>query len=103
MSEGAGWAGKRICRACGERLASRVRPDAVFCSAACRSRQWRADRRLRKRLAAVQGGAGEVECPECGHRWVAGVDRRSDALFCSARCKVRAWRRRKETFGERSQ
>jgi hypothetical protein len=33
----------------------------------------------------------------------AGVDRRSDAVFCSPRCKVRAWRRRAEPFGERSQ
>lgn len=58
---------------------------------------------MRKRLAAVQAGVGEAECPECGARWVVGVDRRSDALYCSTRCKVRAWRRRREPFGERSQ
>jgi len=75
----------------------------VFCSTVCRSRQWRVESRLRKRLAAVMDGVGEVECPECGTRWIAGVDRRSDAVFCSTKCKVSAWKRRKEPFGERSQ
>jgi hypothetical protein len=75
----------------------------MFCSSVCRSRQWRKERRLRKRLAAVQGETCEVECPECGARWVAGVDRRSDAVYCSRRCVVRAWRRRKEAFADRSQ
>jgi hypothetical protein len=103
VSKGTGRARERICRACGERLWPGVRPDAMFCSAACRARQWRTQRQLRKRLAAVQSGADEVECPECGARWVAGVDRRSNAVYCSRRCVVRAWRRRKETFGERAQ
>jgi hypothetical protein len=103
VSEGTGRAGEKNCRACGERLRPGARPDALFCSSACRARQWRTDRQVRKRLAAVQSGVGEAECPECGARWVASVDRRSTALFCSGRCRVRAWRRRKETFGERSQ
>ena len=103
VSQGTGRAGERNCRACGERLRPASRPDAVFCSTACRARQWRTERRLLKRLAAVQGGVDEAECPECGARWVAGVDRRSNAVYCSRRCVVRAWRRRKETFGERAQ
>lgn len=103
VSKGTGRAGERNCRACGDRLRTGSRPDALFCSAACRARQWRTDRRLRRLTAAVLGGAGEVECPECGARWVAGVDRRSNAVYCSRRCVVRAWRRRKETFGERAQ
>lgn len=60
MSEDAGRAGERICRGCGERLRPGARPEAEFCSSVCRSRQWRRERRLRKRLAAVQGGTGEV-------------------------------------------
>jgi len=103
VSEDAGRARERSCRVCGDRLGPGARPAAVYCSSACRARQWRTDRRLRKRLAAVRGGAGEAECPECGARWVVGVDRRSNALYCSKRCKVRAWRRRNEPFGERSQ
>lgn len=92
-----------MCRGCGVRLRPDARPDAVFCSAACRARQWRVDRRLRHRVAAELDGAGRVECPVCGAWWVAGVDRRSDAVYCSRRCVVRAWRARKESFGERSQ
>ncbi|OMI36508.1 hypothetical protein SPAR_25861 [Streptomyces sparsogenes DSM 40356] len=58
---------------------------------------------MRKRVAAEIGGAGRAECPECGATWVAGVDRRSNAVYCSRRCVTRAWRARKESFGERSQ
>jgi hypothetical protein len=65
------------------RTAKAGRPaGAMFCSSACRARQWRRERRLRKRLAAVQDSAGEAVCPECGAWWVVGVDRRSDALYC---------------------
>ena len=103
MSEGAGQAGERVCAGCGERLRLKARPAAVYCSAACRSRQWRRDRRLRKRVAAELSGNGQAKCPECGATWVAGVDRRSNAVYCSRRCVTRAWRARKETFGERSQ
>lgn len=58
--------------------------------AACRAGQRRMDRRPRKPLAVVQSGVGEVECPECGARWVAGVEKRSPTVYCSKRCKVRA-------------
>ncbi len=93
MFEDARRAGARGCRGCGDRLRPAVRPQALYGSSACRARQWRADRRLRQRPAAVRYGAGEVECPECGARWVAGVDRHSKALHCSWRCcVVRAWR-----------
>ncbi|HBF85399.1 MAG TPA: hypothetical protein DD420_37400 [Streptomyces sp.] len=103
MSEGAERAGDRDCRACGERLKPDARPEAVFCSSVCRCRQWRKEQRLRKRLAAVRDETGMVECPECGACWVAGVDRRSDARFCSRRCVVRAWRKRKDPFADRAQ
>src|SRR3954468_18127156 len=85
VSEDAGRVGERICRGCGERLRRGARPRAEVCSSACRSRQWRRERRLRQRLAAARDGMGEAECSECGTRWVADVDRRSDAVFCSPR------------------
>ncbi|QIP71791.1 hypothetical protein DQ392_27900 [Streptomyces reniochalinae] len=103
MSEGAERARVRDCPACGERLRPDARPEAVFCSSVCRSRQWRKEQRLRKRLAAVRDKVGLVECPECGARWVAGVDRRSDARFCSRRCVVGAWRKRKDPYADRAQ
>ncbi|ALO91299.1 hypothetical protein SHL15_0084 [Streptomyces hygroscopicus subsp. limoneus] len=64
MSKGAGEARERVCGGCGERLRPDARPTAVYCSAACRSRQWRRDRRLRKRVAAELSGAGRAETPD---------------------------------------
>ncbi|RDG36752.1 hypothetical protein DVH02_18330 [Streptomyces corynorhini] len=103
MSEDAGQAVERACEGCGSRLRPSAPPRARFCSTACRARHWRRDLRLRKRVAAELDGAGRAECPECGTTWVAGVDRRSNAVYCSRRCVTRAWRARKESFGERSQ
>lgn len=94
---------ERVCEGCGERLRPDARPHAVFCSAACRSRQWRLRHRLRRRLAAVRSEDDLRSCPICGAGWVAGVDRSVRAVYCSKRCKVAAWRSRKETFGTRSQ
>lgn len=91
-----------MCEGCGERLRPGARPDAVFCSAVCRARQWRRVRRLRKRVAAELDGDGVVKCPVCGATWLAGVDWRSNAVYCSRRCVTRAWRDRKDSYGERS-
>ncbi|MFD5540630.1 hypothetical protein ACFWIJ_23135 [Streptomyces sp. NPDC127079] len=33
---------------CGGQLRPEARPDSVYCSGVCRSRQWRRERRLRK-------------------------------------------------------
>lgn len=44
MSKDAKKTVERACRTCGERLRLGARPDAVFCSAACRSRPWRVER-----------------------------------------------------------
>jgi hypothetical protein len=103
VSEDGSLTSERWCRCCGVRLRPESPLGALYCSTACRARQWRVDRRLRKRVAAELSGVGRVECPECGERWVAGVDRRSNAVYCSRRCVMRAWRSRNESFGERSQ
>lgn len=101
MSESAGQAGGRECRDCHEPLRVEVLPEAVYCSAVCRARSWRKDRRLRLRTAAETRGAGLAECPVCGVRWVMGVNHRSNAVYCSRTCKVRAWRERARTYAER--
>ncbi|ARF73800.1 hypothetical protein B7C62_17155 [Kitasatospora albolonga] len=95
MSEGVGEVARRFCEGCGRPLSSEAPARARFCSAVCRCRQWRQGQRLRKRVAAELSGAGRAECPECGAIWVAGVDRRSNAVYCSRRCVTRAWRSRK--------
>uniref|UniRef100_UPI003872BF6B hypothetical protein n=1 Tax=Streptomyces halobius TaxID=2879846 RepID=UPI003872BF6B len=38
------------------------------------------------------------ECPVCGVTWLAGLERRSDARFCSGRCKQADHRRRPALF-----
>ncbi|MFG2485610.1 hypothetical protein ACGFSI_23000 [Streptomyces virginiae] len=50
--------------------------------------------------AAERGGAGKAECPVCKVTWVVEVDRRSDAVYCSRRCMVRASRARKKTLAD---
>jgi hypothetical protein len=37
-----------------------------------------------------------ARCPGCGMVVWAGVRRRADAVFCSARCRLRAWRARQQ-------
>ncbi len=45
----------------------------------------------RRRVAAMRRG-DEVVCPVCGRGWTVGVERRRSAVFCSPRCRTRAWR-----------
>lgn len=34
-----------------------------------------------------------ARCPECGATWIAGLERRANAIYCSHRCRTRGWRR----------
>ncbi|RKN35879.1 hypothetical protein D7294_30710 [Streptomyces hoynatensis] len=93
----------RWCPEYGSRLKPRARPGAVFCSPACRARHWRMVRRTKARVAVIRSGPdGEAVCPVCGTPWAAGVERRADAVYCSPRCRTRAWRDR-QAFAEPSQ
>ncbi|GGM06385.1 hypothetical protein GCM10010129_57720 [Streptomyces fumigatiscleroticus] len=75
-------------------------PRAVYCSAACRARQWRHARRIRRRAAAERDGEERRVCPVCEVVWVAGVDHRSNAVYCSAKCRGRAAYARRKAFAE---
>ncbi|MEU9273063.1 hypothetical protein AB0E04_47990 [Streptomyces sp. NPDC048251] len=46
---------------------------------------------MRLRTAALERDEGRRVCPVCGAVWVAGVDHRSNAVYCSPRCRRRAW------------
>lgn len=74
----------------------------MYCSGVCRFRQWRRLRRVRLRAAALERGQGLRVCPVCSAEWVAGVDHRSNAVYCSAKCRRRAWAARNEAFGQAS-
>jgi hypothetical protein len=84
----------RYCPGCGAPIPGRLRGDAVYCSAACRARHWRWVQSSRSRVRAIRGtGVARASCPECGSTWVVGFDRRANAVYCSHRCRTRAWRR----------
>jgi predicted nucleic acid-binding Zn ribbon protein len=74
----------RACSVCGVALDDR-RPDAIYCSATCRS----AARDLER--AERRFDSDRAPCPVCGEP-MAG--RRLDAVYCSAVCRARAWAER---------
>jgi predicted nucleic acid-binding Zn ribbon protein len=68
------------CLRCGRPLSKRVRGDAKYCSARCRTAHWQ------------NGGARARNCAVCRKRLPLG--QRIGARFCSAACRQRAYRRR---------
>lgn len=66
--------GPRRCSGCDGVLPKDASRARVFCSAACRARQWRQLRRTRARAAlVVDAAAPRRACPVCGASWVVGL------------------------------
>ncbi|PWS50891.1 hypothetical protein DLE01_15710 [Streptomyces sp. FT05W] len=98
----------RCCALCGARLPRDAVAGRRYCDAACRAQAYR-ERRAAERMFGVGvllGGAletgdratvRELTCPVCGTVTFAGAGRRRDAVFCSGRCRTRAWRTRAAT------
>ncbi|MGK4586010.1 hypothetical protein [Kitasatospora sp. HPMI-4] len=101
----------RVCAQCRAELPQGSRRSRRYCSAACRTRGWRT---MRARRAAIDAGGEAIRallegrphpwpqfrCRECGSTWYAAdtpfhTRKRSDAIYCSHRCRTRAWRRRR--------
>ena len=55
-----------------------------------------AARAVRERVALIQAGR-LARCPECGDEWIRAVEYQASAVYCSARCRTRAWRRRAQS------
>lgn len=102
-----------MCANCGGPLPEGAWPTRKYCSAACRSQQWRALKRGRAEYEAavaelvalgVEGRGPTREetraqrksatCPVCGQRWWPTLQKRSNAVYCSGRCRVAAFRDR---------
>ncbi|MFJ4633909.1 hypothetical protein [Streptomyces sp. NPDC088847] len=77
-----------------------------YCDTTCRSRQWRRVkrhdeiyRRVMSSLNAELGRDGFVwgqgRCPACGVS--VSVRKRTDSVYCSPKCRTRAWRLRRES------
>jgi hypothetical protein len=71
----------RTCATCGVSLEGR-RPQAVYCSAGCRS-AGRDEERAARRL-----DADRPPCPVCGESM---VGRRDGAVYCSPSCRASGW------------
>ncbi|MER6092415.1 hypothetical protein [Streptomyces bluensis] len=95
----------RYCASCGARLPRNVSARRKYCDDVCRAQMYR-DQRKADRIMGLAMMLADAEwnddtgiirlltCPECGHITFAGGDRRRDAVYCSGRCRSRAWRRR---------
>ncbi|MBI0377289.1 hypothetical protein JBE27_13690 [Streptomyces albiflaviniger] len=95
----------RFCDSCGARLPRGASARRRYCDDVCRAQAYR-DRKRADHAFGLGLMLGEAEwigdegmirlltCPECGHITFAGATRRSDLVFCSGRCRSRAWRRR---------
>src|SRR6516164_5971509 len=78
---------------CNKPLRHAMRLDARFCCAACRAKRHRWVTVGRERMLERFGK--KRSCPECHGPLVIGLDlRRSDALYCSLKCRVVAYRRK---------
>lgn len=83
----------RRCDYCRRTLPVKMHSHARFCSASCRARRWRELEATKRRAAAHHNAESRWRsCPVCGAQWIAGLHLRSDARFCSPRCRTRAWR-----------
>lgn len=78
------------------RQAASVKPeDREALIAQAREREVE-QRKYRQRLEALQGGEVLPECEQCGAEFAG----RSDARFCSTRCRVAAHRAQKKAEGQ---
>ena len=101
-AQGAGWfygagvkgsgGSARRCPVCDQRLSPRALARAVYCSTRSRALAWRRGWRTRVRAAAVKAGLTAV-CPVSAVSWLVGAEHRAQAVYWSAACRARGWRR----------
>lgn len=100
----------RTCSQCGIPLPEGSRRSRRYCSAACRTKAWRWKREREEGwrtnvefVAALREGRPyhrpKKRCPICKGWWFTGEAtggnrKRVDALYCSPRCRTRAYRKR---------
>ncbi|MFD4764243.1 hypothetical protein ACFWOJ_37145 [Streptomyces sp. NPDC058439] len=94
----------RFCASCGVRLPRGAPARRRYCDGACRAQAYR-DRQTSDRIMGLALMLREAEwnddtgmirlltCPVCGRMTFAGGGRRRDAVYCSGKCRSRAWRR----------
>jgi hypothetical protein len=81
----------RRCRQCRGSMRGK-RPQAVYCSVACRNQAYIA-RRREERQGDWGGPPYVLDCWECGRSFERQtLWKNRHVVFCSTRCRVRAWR-----------
>ncbi|MEW1677967.1 hypothetical protein AB0O47_32740 [Streptomyces noursei] len=101
----------RRCSQCGAELPEGSRRSRRYCSAACRTKAWRWQRERdawwegnADFIAALREGRPyhrpKVRCPVCEGWWYVGeapswLRKRVDAVYCSPKCRTRAYRERR--------
>ncbi len=97
----------RRCVQCGVLLPKDAGPNRRFCDARCRGRHWRRVRRYEEIYRRAFKGLGVIRgetlwahgrCPLCG--LTVSLRKRTDAVYCSPKCRTRAWRLRQEDLSE---
>ncbi|MFE5562897.1 hypothetical protein [Streptomyces sp. NPDC056544] len=95
----------RFCASCRARLPKDAPSRRLYCDDVYRAQAYR-ERRTAGRMLGLGLMLGEAEwngdtgmirlltCPVCGRLAFAGASRRQDAMYCSGRCRSRAWRNR---------
>ncbi|BAJ25871.1 hypothetical protein KSE_76560t [Kitasatospora setae KM-6054] len=95
----------RYCASCGGRLPRGASSRRRYCDDACRAQAYR-DRKAEQRRLDFLTLLGQAHyashrrliraltCPVCGRATMARASRRRDAVYCSGRCRSRAWRQR---------
>lgn len=82
-------------------------PNRRYCDTTCRSRHWRRvqrDEEIYRRavyegLQVIRGEYlwAQGLCPVCGVS--VSLRKRTDSVYCSPKCRTRAWRLRREAVG----
>jgi len=100
---------RRHCYICGAVLPKDATRRRLYCGSACRAKAYR-ERQTTERIGALGRLLLKAEatddkrllrrllCPVCGRMTYAAGSRRRDAVYCSARCRDRAYRRRHQTY-----
>ncbi|NEB32894.1 hypothetical protein G3I62_28030 [Streptomyces sp. SID14446] len=94
----------RRCAQCRALLPKDAGPNRRYCDTTCRSRHWRRvqrheeiyQRAVYEGLQVIRGEYlwAQGLCPVCGVS--VSLRKRTDSVYCSPKCRTRAWRLRRE-------
>lgn len=101
----------RHCVVCGAALPKSCSPQWKYCDGGCKAAAYRDRQKARLILGTAmyawrledRGNLLEAAAYWCSYCWkllLPGVRRRADAMYCSGKCRTRAWRAREAARAE---